>query len=329
MRSSFRFLDIAKNGINSPGRWLKVELFAFLWTFPSAIFLIPLAVTFKGNGRGEAMMAAIQPPALALACMLLPFVTALYGLCRQIPRQHNRHWLTIITPNASINWSKVCIGAAVWGIVLLADVAMNYIFSPERFTWSFQPVQWLMTLIVAVVMIPLQAGFEELAFRGYTMQMSALVSKRVWQPLIITSVCFGLLHYANPEVKAYGPIMMINYIGIGGIFGIATLMDDGLELAVGAHAINNILTALLVTETNYAFQTSALFKVTSEQPTALWLCVDTALPGAVFLVVLAKIYKWGSWKRLFTVIWDISEPEIEAAIPDASADTMNKQILPE
>jgi hypothetical protein len=86
-------------------------------------------------------------------------------------------------------------------------------------------------------------------------------------------------------------------------------MDDGVELAIGAHAANNIFAGLLVTETHSVFQTSSLFRVTSQQPSAFWLVIDTAIPGAIFLAVLAKVYGWGSWKRLFATIWDLPEPE--------------------
>jgi hypothetical protein len=40
--------------------------------------------------------------------------------------------------------------------------------------------------------------------------------------------------------------MFVYYIGTG-LFGILTLMDEGMELALGFHAANNLVGALLVT----------------------------------------------------------------------------------
>lgn len=317
MRSSLPFLDLAKNGINSPFRWFKVELFAFLWTIPGSILSLPIILLAGDSSAGENIFSSVKPPALGLVAMLLPFVTLLYGICRQVERQHERRWMTIITPHQHINWAKIGMGALVWGAILLADAALQYALEPERYTWAFDPVQWLLLLVVALALIPLQAAAEELAFRGYLMQTSALVSKRVWQPLLLTSVGFGLLHGANPEVSAYGWVTMISYIGIGLILGIATLMDDSIELAIGAHAANNVLSALLVTESNSVFQTPSLFRVTSEQPRALWLFLDTAIPGAIFLFIVAKIYQWGSWKRLLVPIWDTEEELRENAVSDS------------
>jgi membrane protease YdiL (CAAX protease family) len=64
-----------------------------------------------------------------------------------------------------------------------------------------------------------------------------------WVPLIITSLSFGLLHYWNPEVMKLGPVLLIHYVLTGLFFGIITLMDKGMELAIGFHAGNNMLIA--------------------------------------------------------------------------------------
>ena len=75
------------------------------------------------------------------------------------------------------------------------------------------------------------------------MQGLALWIKNKWAPLIIMSVVFGLLHGLNPEIEKLGYIALVFYIGTGFFFGIVTLMDDGIELAMGMHAVNNILAA--------------------------------------------------------------------------------------
>jgi len=197
MRSSLRFLDIAKNGENSLAKFAKTLLLTLLWIIPAALIMV-LVEVLSGQGiESENRMASIQSPTLVLGLSLLAFLFALYGLTRQVRLQHKRHWMTIITPNASINWTKMAIGAAVWGCIVLVDMGIGYAFEPERFTWVFQPVEWLLTLIVVVTMIPFQAAFEELACRGYLMQTSALVSRRVWQPLLFSSLSFGAWHLAN------------------------------------------------------------------------------------------------------------------------------------
>ena len=76
--------------------------------------------------------------------------------------------------------------------------------------------------------------------------------------LFLTSIVFGSLHLANPEITALGYEFIFLYITVGFVLGIMTLMDDGLELAIGFHAANNLFAALLVTADWTVFQTESI-----------------------------------------------------------------------
>lgn len=119
-------------------------------------------------------------------------------------------------------------------------------------------------------------------------------------PLIITSLIFGMLHGANPEVAKLGQITMVFYIGTGLLYGITTLMDEGTELALGLHAVNNISAAFLVTTDWTVFQTDALYIDTSE-PSVTWemfIPVFVLYPAMLFL--FSKKYCWKNWKEKLT-----------------------------
>jgi hypothetical protein len=129
--------------------------------------------------------------------------------------------------------------------------------------------------------------------------LGALVKNR-WVPLLVTSLIFGLLHGANPEVEKLGWGIMVFYIGTGLLFGITTLMDEGTELALGLHAANNIVAAIFVTTDWTAFQTEALYIDTSE-PSLGW---ETFLPVFVLypiiLLIFSRKYGWKNWsEKLF------------------------------
>ncbi|WP_246175050.1 CPBP family glutamic-type intramembrane protease [Tenacibaculum aiptasiae] len=122
-------------------------------------------------------------------------------------------------------------------------------------------------------------------------------------PLIITSVAFGLLHGANPEVEKLGYISMVFYIGTGFFFGITTLMDEGTELALGLHAINNIVAAFLVTTDWTVFQTDALFIDTSEPSVGIEMFLPVFVLYPLMLLLFSKKYGWKNWKeKLFGTI---------------------------
>lgn len=134
------------------------------------------------------------------------------------------------------------------------------------------------------------------------MQGIGVLTKTKWVPLITTSLIFGLLHIANPEVKQLGYVIMVYYIGTGLFLGIMTLMDEGMELALGFHAANNLFTALLVTADWTAFQTHSILKDMSNPTEAGF--IDVFLPVFVMfpilLFIFSKKYKWTNWKdKLF------------------------------
>ncbi len=65
----------------------------------------------------------------------------------------------------------------------------------------------------------------------------------------------------NPEVKEYGFLtMMPQYILFGLIFGVITILDDGIEAAMGAHTVNNVFICIMVTNKSSALQTPALYE---------------------------------------------------------------------
>ena len=85
-------------------------------------------------------------------------------------------------------------------------------------------------------MVPLQTSAEELFFRGYLMQGLGRIFPMRLLPFVITSTLFGLLHFTNPEVDKLGDIILITYLSTGFFLGAITLIDEGLELALGFHA---------------------------------------------------------------------------------------------
>ena len=141
------------------------------------------------------------------------------------------------------------------------------------------------------------------------MQHLGIIVKNKWFPLIFTSILFGLAHSANPEVAEMGFITMVFYIGTGLLLGIMTLMDEGLELALGFHFGNNLIAALLITSDWSALETDAIFRYTGEEGLDTTF-IDILIPILVFypiiLFVLSKKYKWNNWKdKLFG---KVSEP---------------------
>jgi hypothetical protein len=73
-------------------------------------------------------------------------------------------------------------------------------------------------------------------------------------------------------------------------------MDEGLELAIGFHAANNLLTALLVTADWTAFQTESIYRDISEPVLGWDVFVPVLVIYPILIYVFSKKYGWTNWK---------------------------------
>ena len=233
---------------------------------------------------------------LSMFYMMLPFVGGMITLYLVIKKIHKQSWINLTTSRTKIDFKRVFFSFFFWGSMIVLLNGISYFSSPESIVWNFDAKKFAVLLLLSIVLIPIQTSFEEYVFRGYLMQALGVSTRTKWMPLVVTSVIFGLLHYANPEVKELGYGIMVFYIGTGFLLGVMALMDEGMELSLGFHAANNLISALLVTTDWTAFQTAAIFKDTS-LPSLIMELVAIAILYPVLLFVFSKKYKWKSWKE--------------------------------
>ena len=108
------------------------------------------------------------------------------------------------------------------------------------------------------------------------------------------------MHFFNPEVEKIGSIVFVYYIGTGLFLGIITLMDEGLELALGFHTANNLIGALLVTSDWSAFQTHSIFKDLSEPQTGIDIILPVLIVYPLLLFIFSRKYQRTNWKEKLT-----------------------------
>lgn len=235
---------------------------------------------------------------LGLMLITLPFVAGLIAFVLMFKTFHKRSILDSLTGRKKFDWNRFLFAGGVWGILMIISVFVSYFMNPDNYTIQFNVVQFLILVIISVVFISIQSAFEEVIFRGYLQQGIAVLTRTVWIPLIITSVAFGMLHYSNPEVKEFGAaIMLPQYILLGFVFGVCVIMDEGLEIAIGVHVVNNVLSALLYTHESSVLQTPAIFKADKIDP--VYSLFELIIFSSVFMFIITKKYKWRPVKKLF------------------------------
>ena len=298
------YIQQAYKGLNDFWRYFIGILLVFIgWQFIGMLPMLIVAFLYSKNTQeflesaNENFMNLGIDKNLYLFLMLFSFVVALLALFYVVKKIHKRNVISLFTTRKKIDWSRVFFSFSLWFIISLSMLVISYFTTPDDFQWNFKPIPFVILVLLSFLVMPLQSSFEELLFRGYLMQGLGVLFRFAWIPLIITSVVFGLFHGENPEVEKLGNWIFVFYIGTGFLLGLLTLLDDGIELALGFHAANNIVAAIFVTQSWVVFQTDALF-ISNTEPT---LGSETFFPVLVLypfiMFVFAKKYKWKNWKE--------------------------------
>lgn len=228
---------------------------------------------------------------LALFLLMLPLALSLFFMLFLIKLLHGRTFQGVVNGTKKIRWNHFWTGAIIWGAMYFVSMIVSYIFNPDNFTFQFELSSFLPLLLISLFIIPLQTSFEEVAFRGYMAQGIGSLTRNRWVVLIIPSLIFGLMHVSNPEVTAYGFwLMMPQYVLMGLMMGMLSIMDDGIELALGVHASNNVLISLFATNESSAFQTPAVFSIGDVNP--VYSLFEIIIMAAIIIAICYKKYNW-------------------------------------
>src|SRR5664280_899513 len=139
-----------------------------------------------------------------LVMMLVPFIIALLAFILLVKPLNGRSLKKIINGTDSFRWNRFFISALIWVIMSAIYLFGCLKADPSNFSLNNKSATLIPLILISVLLIPFQAAFEEILFRGYLMQGFTVLFKNRFFPLIMTSVLFGLMHGMNPEVKAFG-----------------------------------------------------------------------------------------------------------------------------
>lgn len=236
-------------------------------------------------------------PNIGLLIMLFPFMIGLLTFILLVKPLNGRTLKMTINGTGTFRYGRFFVSGLVWLILSALYLFIYLKADPGNFHFQNGSGTLVTLIIISILFVPFQAAFEEVLFRGYLMQGFAVLFRNRWLPLLITSVFFGLMHAFNPEVEEFGFFtMMPQYMIFGLIFGIITLLDDGIEAAMGAHAANNIFLCIMVTHTSSALQTPAVYEQIKVYP---WIEFFALLfTGMVFIMVLKALFGWKGYSSL-------------------------------
>jgi membrane protease YdiL (CAAX protease family) len=308
-------LEAAFKGKNNWWRYLVMFLIVFvaansIGAIPLFIYIAYIIISSGGElTAGSFDLSSMSSMGIdknmILFFMMIPFLFSIITFYLLIKPLNGRSFNEVINGTSKIRWDKARFGFLVWTVIMVLYLAVDYFMHRDNFVIEFSPEKFIPLVIISVILIPFQTSFEEVMFRGYLTQGVAVWTRNRIAALIIPALLFGLMHIANPEIKEYGFwLTMPQYIIFGLVFGLVTILDDGIEIAMGAHAANNIFLSIFVTFKASALPTYALFVQKELDP--LKELIAMALISVLFVMVMQRKYKWNF--KVLTI--PLSKPQI-------------------
>jgi membrane protease YdiL (CAAX protease family) len=284
------YLDLTFRG--RPGGW-RYGLGLLLIVIITQVLGGALALAVMGRSVGElvdVLRTGQAPHGLSsrlFLAMNLPSIAFLLAAWLVVVTVHRRGLLTLITPRSRLSLRRLLQGFGVWFALQALSLVVLYALDPSGVQLHLDLPRLLPFAALALVLTPLQTSGEELVFRGYLLQALGGLIRRPWLLAGINGVLFMLPHLVNPEMS-YGAVpMALSYFTIGMFLAVITLRDNRLELALGAHAANNLFDGVFAHTAVSTLPTPSLFTVAQAFP---WpsLAVMVACCAVFYAVVFRR-----------------------------------------
>lgn len=181
-----------------------------------------------GGDPWLAQYLALNVPFLPLIPLVLLVVWAWHG---RSPR-------SVVTAAPRFAWGRAAIAFVACGTPLLA---VSLLVGDETGPADGGAAWMLRILPFLLLFTPIQAAAEEILFRGYLLQATASIARSHVAILAVNAALFAAVHGINPEALANPVAALIGFAIWGAGLAWISLRDRGLELVIGAHVANNLV----------------------------------------------------------------------------------------
>lgn len=149
-----------------------------------------------------------------------------------------------VTSAPRVRWRLLILGlflsfVVIAPLLITAELANPTAGRPSLMSLTPHLARRALYVVAALLLVP-SAAAEELMFRGWLMRQVAAFTKNPALLVFATAIAFSAAHFD------FTPDAFLARVVMGAGFAYMALRLGGLELAVGAHAANNILFILFV-----------------------------------------------------------------------------------
>lgn len=129
----------------------------------------------------------------------------------------------------------------VWVVTFAVQLGVGFVLGDELLPFSTDVPTYLLSVLIVVLLVPIQAATEEYLYRGVLLQSVGSWVRFAPVTIVVSAVLFGFSH-------AYDVWGILSVIAMGIGFAYVTIRTGGLEAGIALHTVNNIA-AFVVTGT--------------------------------------------------------------------------------
>ncbi|AJH26038.1 MULTISPECIES: CPBP family intramembrane glutamic endopeptidase [Bacillus amyloliquefaciens group] len=282
-------------GRNSVSRYLlSLLLIVGLFFFGSilTVFYMFLTSAFNPSLTINWDEAALSDPLADIYLQHIVYFIAIPGIWIAVRFIMKRRFLSIITPNQSLNWKRIFFGFGTYVVLMFVAELIDFLIHPDRFTLQeFHASRFLLLLAAAVLLVPIQTSAEEFLFRGFLLQFAGKLTANAVVLTVIIGGLFGALHFGNPEMENGALWAGIGYVIIGMIWTFITVKTGSLEMSLGGHAANNMFLFIFLTEDHSVYGGIPSVFTTAAGGYEIYDCISTLVINIIFAWLAFRFVK--------------------------------------
>ncbi|MGX4292904.1 CPBP family intramembrane glutamic endopeptidase [Bacillus sp. JK62] len=282
-------------GRNSVSRYLlSLLVIVGLFFFGSmlTVFYMFLTSAFNPSLTINWDEAALSDPLADIYLQHIVYFIAIPGIWIAVRFIMKRRFLSIITPNQSLNWKRIFFGFGTYVVLMFVAGLIDFLIHPDRFTLQeFHASRFLLLLAAAVLLVPIQTSAEEFLFRGFLLQFAGKLTANAVVLTVIIGGLFGALHFGNPEMDNGALWAGIGYVTIGMIWTFITIKTGSLEMSLGGHAANNMFLFIFLTEDHSVYGGIPSVFTTAAGGYEIYDCISTLVINIIFAWLAFRFVK--------------------------------------
>jgi uncharacterized protein len=252
---TIKYLDAARQGKNQ--WWRYILILTVVPAIPACCISIILIICLQLFGninysdlQNKVLVAKsirMMPP-WALYLLVTSFYASMCAcILLGLQKIHKRDFSSVICPNQRFNIGRYVNSSIAWLLISLLFRIFELKLNPQAFQdfrLVFNPIDWLIYLIPAVITAFTFASFTEI-IRGYVLQGLGLLLRHKYLAILMSSLLSSvILMCINKSQCPPYQCMVFNFIlGIG--LAISIVRENSLELVLGIQTAVNLVPRFL------------------------------------------------------------------------------------